>query len=109
MQATGRQIDGELEYTLATKVSPSVQLTGGTYWFNLTPLCTNRHDPSCKTAAYYVSNTTHLANAFRGTAQPGGVALINSPFRGYQWESICSLGLRGCSWLSFGLMGKVVQ
>jgi hypothetical protein len=113
MQAIGRQFDGGLEYTLATKVSPAAQLTGGrggtVYWFYLIPLCTNRHDPYCKTATYYVSNTTQMANAFRGAAQPGGLAAINSPIRGYQWAQLCTLGFRGCSWLSFGLMGKVLQ
>lgn len=115
MQPTGRQANGAVEYSLAVKVNPAVEISGGQsdhgtqYWFNLTPQCTNPNDPSCSSAVYYVSNTTNQANAFRGIAQPAGLAVINSVFRGNQWEGLCGLGFTGCQWLSFGLMGKVVQ
>lgn len=115
MQATGRQLDGEIEYSLAVKLNPAIQISGGQsdhgtqYWFNLTPQCTNPNDPSCSSGVYYISNTVNQTNALRGVAQPAGLAVINSVFRGYQWEGLCGLGFRGCQWLSFGLMGKVVQ
>jgi len=114
MQPTGRQLDGAVEYTLAVKVTPPVQLSGGSrhamgYWFNLLPLCTNNQDPSCSTGIYYVSNTALETNAYHGSAQVPGGTVINSPLRGYQWDNLCELGITGCARISFGLMGKVVQ
>src|SRR5580698_2795114 len=53
MQPTGRQFNGNPEYTIAVRVDPPVQLDGGTkrpgtnYWFNLLPFCTNQNDPTC--------------------------------------------------------------
>jgi hypothetical protein len=113
-QPTGRLYNGGTEYTLAVKVNPAVQLTGGQsdhgtqYWFNLTPQCTNQEDPDCVSAVYYVSNTTTEINSYRGNGQRG-LPIINSPMRGYQWEYVCKLGFVGCERLSFGLMGKVLQ
>lgn len=113
-QPTGRQLDGAVEYSLAVKVNPPVQLSGDShrgkgYWFNLLPLCTNNHDPACSTGAYYVSNTTRETHAYHGGAQVPGGTVINSPLRGYQWDNLCELGFIGCGLISFGLMGKVVQ
>jgi hypothetical protein len=115
MQPTGRFFNQYLEYTTVIKVSPAVQLDGGsgphgtTYWFNLTPVCERGHN--CGQNQWFVSNTPELVNNFRGSAQPGAQVFIFSEAYGYNWVDWCSLGLNGqqCSFLSFGLTGKVLQ
>ena len=116
MQPTGRQFNGNLEYTIAVRVNPPVQLDGGTkhpgtaYWFNLVPYCTNHGDPTCKTVQYFVSNTTQQTNGVRPFAQDfDGVVLVWPQFPAF---SLCDQdGFTGqqCIALSFGLMGTVVQ
>ena len=113
MQPTGRQVDGAVEYTVVAKVDPPLELNGGAprgteYWFNLMPQCTNSRDQVCHNIIYYVSNTTYETNSVRGAAQKGGLAVINSPLRGYQWETLCEIEFRGCDWLSFGLIGTAL-
>jgi hypothetical protein len=115
MQPTGRGFDGYTEYTTVIKVSPPVQLDGGsgphgtTYWFNLTPVCERGHN--CGQDQWFVSNTPHQVNNFQGGAQAGGQVFIFSEAYGYNWVDWCSLGLNGqqCSYLSFGLTGTVLQ
>lgn len=114
MQPTGRSLSCCLEYTLAVKLNPAVQLTGGsprgtTYWFNMTPQCTNTKDTACAFASYFVSNTTEQTNGFHPMLQPSNQAVINSAYYHYQWEQVCSTGVPGCSYFSFGLIGKVLQ
>jgi len=117
MQPTGRLFNGGTEYTLAVRVNPAVELTGGQsphgsqYWFNLMPECSNSQDPTCVSAQYYVTNTSTLVNAYNGRAQNLS-PVTNSATHGYEWEYVCNAyGVVGnkCAWLSFGLMGKVVQ
>ena len=114
-QATGRDFDGYSEFTTVMKVDPPVQIDGGNsdrgtrYWFNLTPTCVKQNN--CGRNQWFVSNTPHQVNNYRGVAQPGGNIFIFSEAYGYNWDNWCDLGLNGqqCGSLSFGLMGKVLQ
>lgn len=117
MQPTGRFFNQYYEYTTVVKVNPPVQITGGNgsrgteYWFNLTPVC-DKHTPECASDQFWVSNTPHEFNSFRAELQRGGKIVINSPQMGFNWENVCDaygIGGNQCSWLSFGLIGKVVQ
>lgn len=109
LEPTGRA--GGTEYTVAIKLIPPVTLNGNTgYAFNLTPVCVNKHDQNCATNQYYVSNTTHQANNFRGFLQPPHAMVINSKAFGWYWKNWCNfLNLDACADLSFGIMGKVLQ
>lgn len=114
MQPTGRLFFGGTEYTLAAKLAQGIELSGGQsnfgtqYWFNLLPQCSNPNNLSCLNAQYYVPNTPTEINGYRKHAQ-NVTPVINSPHRGYNWESLCELGFDGCFSISFGLIGKVVQ
>lgn len=116
MEPTGRTGDGP-EYTLAVKVNPPVSLSGGTkgtvYWFNLTPQCTNKNDIVCSENQYGVSNTVDQTNSFRGGLQAAAKIYLNSlsgPFT-FDWEWACNITQNGtqCGYLSFGLIGTVIQ
>jgi hypothetical protein len=115
---TGRSLNGWPEYTLAIEVNPPVQLSGGSrhpgtqYWFNFVPQCTAPNNPNCDDAQYLASNTTQQTNGFRAFAQPGETIVLDSSSYGYNWAQCASVGgYNGiqCSYLSFGLMGTVVQ
>jgi hypothetical protein len=109
IQATGRFGDGP-EYSVALKVNPPVLLGAGTFWFNLTPQCRNKHDPACGSSQYSVSNTTLETNNFHGALQPTGQIFVNSESLNYPytWENWCDLtNQQACARLSFGLMGKI--
>jgi hypothetical protein len=110
VQPTGR-FDIGPEYTVAIKTGGDVPLTGGTYWFNITPVCVNQRDSACETIQYGVSNTTQQANSFRGGLQPVDEMFINSQYYNYNWANVCSLNINhaGCATLSFGLMGRIIQ
>jgi hypothetical protein len=109
IQPTGRGGNGP-EYSVAVKVNPPVSLSGGVYWFNLTPLCLNKHDSICATNQYGVSNTTQRTNNFRGFLQPTGEIFVNSEHYFYNWENWCNLtGAQTCASLSFGVIGKVLR
>ena len=109
VQATGRNFLGLNEYTIAVSWSTPVTLTSGTYWFNVTPNCTNTLDGSCYVFRQFVSNTTSLTNNVRGAWQPIHQMFLNSPFFGFTWANWCdsSLGFNAiqCAGLSFGLRG----
>ena len=108
LQPTGREGNGP-EYTVAIKLRTPIVLTGGTYWFNVTPPCLG-HDPVCNSNTYGVSNSTHRANSFRGGLQPEYQMFINSKAFDYTWKNWCDLGNQeACASLSFGLIGKVMQ
>jgi hypothetical protein len=109
IQPTGRGGNGP-EYSVAVKVNPPISLSGGVYWFNLTPLCLNKRDPVCATDQYGVSNTTQRTNNFRGFIQPSGEIFVNSEQFFYKWENWCNLtGAQTCASLSFGLIGKILR
>lgn len=96
---------------------PKVRLDGGikgtVYWINLMPPCINSQDPVCNQISqqYFVSNTTQQTNGFRAILQPAGGGIIDAHNQEYQynWEGLCFAGFRGCDYVSFGLMGRVVQ
>jgi hypothetical protein len=116
MEPTGRQRDGDLEYTISINLNPPVQIAGGrtypgtVYWFNVTPVCTNSRDPLCATIQYFLSDTTQQTNGVRAYLQQAGLAVINSDHYPYVWEELCTaFPVQGCGRLSFGLMGTLVQ
>jgi hypothetical protein len=111
LQPTGRFGNGP-EYSVAVKVSPPVMLGAGTYWFNVTPLCLNKHDSICASPAYSsgASNTTQQANNVRGVLQPKHQIFVNSSALSYDWRNWCDFqNQQACASLSFGLIGKLLK
>jgi hypothetical protein len=115
---TGRSLNGWPEYTVALEVYPPVQISGGSkypgtqYWFNLLPQCENPNNLNCNKVQYLASNTTQQTNSFRAFAQPADAIFLDSSSYGYDWVLCGSVGgYNGnqCEYLSFGLMGKVLQ
>jgi len=107
VQATGRNFLGLNEYSVEISI-PTVTLTPGTYWFNVTPQCLNTLDGSCNVFRQFVSNS-NLANQVNGNWQPVHEMFLNSSFFGFSWANWCdsSLGFNPiqCAGLSFGLRG----
>jgi hypothetical protein len=108
--STGRSFLGLNEYTLLVPLSTPVYLTGGEYWFNLTPACTNgATDGSCYEGRFFFSNTTQDTNAVYGEAQPTESMYLNSSYFGFTFTNWCdsSLGFNvaQCRAGSFGLTG----
>jgi hypothetical protein len=116
VEPTGRELNYP-EFTVAVNVDPPVQLRGGRkgtiYWFNVEPPCVNSKDPACnqETQQYFVSNTTQQTNSVRGSLQAGGAGYIyaNNSEYNYNWDTLCGAGFTGCSYVSFGVMGRVAQ
>jgi hypothetical protein len=114
-QPTGRQFNGNLEYTIAVQVNPPVQLSGGSrgtdYWFNLLPYCTLHHDPTCQTVRYFVSNTTEQVNNYNLRFGVVGGTVFDWPSFDYDFSPCYDEGYtdQQCAFISFGVMGKVLQ
>jgi len=110
MQPTGRGGNG-FEYTVAVKVKPAVFLTGNSgYFFNITPPCLGKHDQICAANQYGVSNTTHEANSYHGVLQGAHDIFVNSKAFDWNWVNWCDFdNQEQCAYLSFGLMGKIIQ
>jgi len=108
--ATGNNFLGLNEFSVAV-VFPTVTLTPGAYWVNVTPNCTNTLDGSCSVFRMFVSNTTGRANALHESWQPAHEMFLNSSFFGFTWANWCdsSLGFNPsqCGYLSYGVMGGV--
>jgi hypothetical protein len=110
MKPTGRVFIGLGEYTVGVKF-PAVSLAAGTYWFNVTPQCTDSSDVQCTSFAtrYFVSNTVRQQQNLHGSWQPIGDMFLNSSFFGLDFINWCDpeLGLDAnqCSALSFGVIG----
>lgn len=108
--ATGRSFIGLQEYSIAVQLATPLTLTAGSYWFNLTPNCTNgATDGSCYDGRSFVSNVTGRTNSIHGAGESNHEMFLNSSFFGFTWANWCdsSLGLNGqqCNGLSFGVMG----
>jgi hypothetical protein len=111
--ATTRNFIGLNEYTVLVKI-PVLYLATGTYWFNITPECTNgATDGSCYQGRIFVSNTTQDTNGVYANAQPSGSLYLNSSYFGFTWANWCdsSLGLNSnqCRAGSFGLTGSAAH
>jgi hypothetical protein len=104
---TGRQVFGANEYTIAVAVNPPLTLDAGTYWFNVTPQCTDSGDANCNTEQFYASNTTHGTNNVRGGLQPLHSMYLETPYLAFPYENWCADGLNTyqCAALSFGVIG----
>lgn len=105
---TGRVFVGLTEFTVLVTLPTSVSLTGGEYWFNITPACTNgAEDGSCYVGRIFLSNTTSGTNNIDGHAQSGNSLFLNSSYFGYTYEPWCDLVSVGgqCHLASFGLTG----
>jgi hypothetical protein len=117
IQPTGRYFDQYNEYTVLVNLNPPVELDGGgdhgtDYWINLNPVCLESMHSECRRSSYWVSNTPEEANAFRPALQVAGQMRINSEQLGYSWENVCfayNLQAQQCTWLSFGLTGKILH
>jgi len=110
MSPTGRVFLGFGEYTVGVKF-PSITLSEGTYWVNVTPQCTDASDGQCTSfnTRYFVSNTVKAADNVHGGMQPSGQMFLNSSFFGFNFVNWCdsSLGLNSTQSgaLSFGVIG----
>jgi len=108
--ATGRNFLGLNEYSIVV-IFPSVTLTSGAYWVNVTPTCTNTLDGSCSVFRQFVSNTTGRANALHESWQPAHEMFLNSGFFGFTWANWCdsALGFNTvqCGYMSYGVLGGV--
>jgi hypothetical protein len=89
--------------------SPLRVTPGATYWFNLSPQCTDPNNPDCQGEPFFVFNTTQETNGINAWAQPSGQMFFNSEYFGYTWANWCDPALgqntKQCARLSFGLMG----
>ena len=85
-------------------------LSEGTYWFNVTPQCTNSEDSYCDSQQFYVDNTPQGANNVRGHLQPLHQIYFNSAYFGHAYANWCdpSFGQNSheCAALSFGILGR---
>jgi len=108
--ATGRNFLGLNEYSVVV-IFPSVTLTSGSYWVNVTPNCTNTLDGSCSVFRQFVSNTTSRTNALHESWQPAHEMFLNSAYFGFTWANWCdsSLGFNTvqCGYMSYGVLGGV--
>ena len=115
IQPTGRELNGVPEYTIAVKLVPAVQIAGGskypgtTYWFNMLPQCTNKNDGVCKIANYMVSNSTQETNSLHSFAQPVDSIVLDAVLQDYITCTAAGYTGSQCAFLSFGLMGRVLQ
>ena len=84
-------------------------LTSGTYWFNVTPQCTNSGDSNCDGQDFYAENTTQGTNGIRAKLQPLHEIYLNSAYFGYTYANWCDEALgqnsHQCAALSFGVIG----
>jgi hypothetical protein len=89
--------------------SPVTVTPGTTYWFNLSPQCTNPGNDYCNFVPGYLENTTQESNGLHAGAQPPGQMFFNSAYFGYTWANLCDPAFgqnaAGCARGSFGLMG----
>lgn len=100
---TGRFPFGFTEYTLKVKVSPSVSLSAGTYWVNITPQCTDSGNSDCSIAQYYFDDT--FGENRYGPLEPAGQGFFNSAYFGFDYSPLCDVSSTGCQALSFGVIG----
>lgn len=97
-------------YETAVKLASPLEITPGTtYWFNLSPQCTDSGNSYCSGVVGYLENTTHEAFGLHAAAQPAGQMFFNSGYFGYTWANWCDpkLGQNAdsCARGSFALMG----
>jgi hypothetical protein len=108
--ATGNNFLGLNEYSVVV-VFPSLTLSAGNYWVNVTPTCTNTLDGSCSVFRQFVSNTTERTNALHESWQPEHEMFLNSSYFGFTWSNWCdsSLGFNPsqCGYMSYGVLGGV--
>jgi hypothetical protein len=100
---TGRFPFGFEEYTLKVKISPSVVLSSGTYWLNITPQCTDTGNGSCSIAQYFWDDTFGMNNY--GIVPPANQSYFNSSYFGFDYANLCEVSSTGCQVLSFGIIG----
>jgi hypothetical protein len=110
--ATGRNFIGLNEYSVAVSLPTPLVLGAGSYWFNLTPNCTNgAYDGSCYVGRIFVSNVTGRTDSIHGAGEGNGQMFLNSAYFGFTWANWCDsdLGLNPhqCNSLSFGVLGYV--
>jgi hypothetical protein len=110
--ATGRNFIGLNEYTLVVPLPTALVLGPGSYWFNLTPNCTNgAYDGSCYVGRMFVSNVTGRTDSIHGAGEGNGQMFLNSAYFGFTWANWCDsdIGLNPhqCNSLSFGVLGYV--
>jgi len=104
---TGRIVFGYPEMTVAVAVILPVMLSAGTYWFNVSPQCTNTGDPICSTAQYFASNTTHETNNVRGGMQPLHDMYLYALYGDIDYFNLCDVNnSHQCAALSFGVIGR---
>jgi hypothetical protein len=110
--ATGRNFLGMNEYTVVVPLPTALVLGAGSYWFSITPNCTNGgFDGSCYDGRFFVSNVTGRTNSIHPGREGFGQMFLNSSYFGVTFSNWCDseFGLNGrqCNSLSFGVLGYV--
>ena len=108
---TGRGAFALNEYTVQV-TGLSFDLTAGTYWLIVVPLCTNTADPYCG-GVFFLSDVEYLnvtpTNAF-GPPEPTDAAFFDSPFFGLSFNPtngpLGACAGSGCDAFSAGVLGK---
>jgi len=112
--ATGRGAFGLQEYTVQV-TGLSFDLTSGSYWLAVVPLCTNTADPFCD-GVWFESDVEYVnltpTNAF-GPAEPVDAAFFDSPFFSLSFDpansAVGACGGFGCDAFSAGVLGSKVK
>ncbi|HXW93169.1 MAG TPA: hypothetical protein VEK33_21650 [Terriglobales bacterium] len=107
---TGRAAFDLIEYTVQV-TGLSFDLTSGSYWMIVVPLCTNTADPYCS-GVFFESDVEYLnvtpTNAF-GPAEPVYAAFFDSPAFGFSFDPangpLGACGGFGCDAFSAGVLG----
>jgi len=112
--ATGRSFFDLMEFSIAVNLTTPLVLGPGSYWFNLTPNCTNGgQDGSCNAGRFLLSNSTQRTNNVFGGAQPDHQIFLNAPIIGFHWTNWCEAGFgfhpNQCDAASYGLMGSATH
>ena len=108
---TGRGAFSLIEYTVQV-TGLSINLTAGSYWMIVVPLCTNASDPYCS-GVFFLSDVEYLnvtpTNAF-GPPEPTGASFFDSPYFGLSFTPtngpLGACAGSGCDAFSAGVLGK---
>lgn len=98
---------GEVE-TAVNLTAPLTVKPGTTYWFNLSPQCTDPGNSNCTSTEFYLPDTTQETNGLNAGAQPPGQVYFTSSLFGTNFANWCTIddNQLTCARASFGLMGR---
>jgi hypothetical protein len=106
-QPSGRNLPWGIEDSAGSLFTSPVPISAGTtYWFNLTPQCTNSGNPDC-TGGYFFEENTDGLNGVNAGLQPKYQVYISSSSFGFTCTNLCDLVGQGsgCQGMSYALAG----